>query len=403
MRRIISIVVVVVAIAGITIGGYLLWDQVTRVSTVELEFIVERDSVPFEAGSMPEEVLDRLASHRVVLVGETHFLPEHTEFTAELLWGLHARGFRQFLFEWTQAADWALKDYVNNGEMTQEWTIPELLGDPIVAIRDFNRTLPEEERIQVHAIDIHLSDYGDTESWLNYVDFIAQNILANPGPLGAFLQGDHDSYESHRDQLEMLQTQLEDRRPELTDSWGEYWYDTVAEMVEVEMEGVAVRALRESDYDESVRLREETIKWLADRRIQATPHGTLINVGSTHAQKEGLWGTEGIEWLGDYLVHTSPATEGSVIALWVPAAHIVSERGSDIPDYDLEASPKNELLRVINQTWPDQIVFLPLDDPLLNSGRVPINSSGEIFVGSPKQYYDALLLLPIAHRDIIGD
>ena len=43
MRRIISIVVVVVAIAGITIGGYLLWDQVTRVSTVELEFIVERD------------------------------------------------------------------------------------------------------------------------------------------------------------------------------------------------------------------------------------------------------------------------------------------------------------------------------------------------------------------------
>jgi hypothetical protein len=38
--------------------------------------------------------------------------------------------------------------------------------------------------------------------------------------------------------------------------------------------------MRESDYDESVRLREEAIKWLADRRIESMPHGTLINMGS---------------------------------------------------------------------------------------------------------------------------
>ncbi len=403
MRRIISIVVVVVAIAGITIGGYLLWDQVTRVSTVELEQIVERDSVPFEAGSIPDEVLDRLASHRVVLVGETHFLSEHTEITADLLSELHARGFRQFLFEWTQAADWALADYVNDGGLLPDWTVPNQLGDPIVAIRDFNRTLPEDERIEVHAIDIHLEDYGGTKSWLTYLDFLAQNVLPDPGPLTTFLQGDHDTYESHRAQLETFQDQLEDGRSGLTASWGTYWYDTVFETIEVELRGVSARAIKESDYEEHVRLREEAIKWLADRRIQNTPQGTLINVGSTHAQKDRLWGTDDIEWLGDYLVHTSPATEGSVIALWVPAAHIVSEPGSDIPDFDLEASPENELLRVINQTWPDQIVFLPLDDPLLNNGRIPINSSGDIYVGSPKQYYDALLLLPIAHRDIIGD
>jgi hypothetical protein len=156
--------------------------------------------------------------------------------------------------------------------------------------------------------------------------------------------------------------------------------------------------MRESDYDESVRLREEAIKWLADRRIEGTPHGTLINMGSTHAQKERLWGTEDIEWLGDYLVHRSPATEGSVFVLWVPAAHVVSTPGSDIPDYDLEASPKNELLRVMNQTWPDQLVFLPLDDPLFSEGRIPLNSSGEIYVGAPKRHYDAILLLPLAHR-----
>ena len=98
------------------------------------------------------------------------------------------------------------------------------------------------------------------------------------------------------------------------------------------------------------------------------------------------------------MVHSSPATEGAVFVLWVPAAHIVSAPGSDIPDFNLDASPKNELLRLMNQTWPEQLVFLPLDDPLFKSGRIPINASGEIYVGAPKRHYDAIILLPVAHR-----
>ncbi|MGW8319308.1 MAG: hypothetical protein ACWGPS_08690 [Candidatus Promineifilaceae bacterium] len=403
MRRIISIMVIAVAVVGIMFGAYFLWDQLTRVSTAALEEIVQRDGVPSEAGSIPDEILDRLASYRVVLLGETHFLPEHTRLTAELLRELHARGFRQFLFEWTQAADWALADFVNDGGLLPDWTVPNLLGDPIVAIRDFNRVLPENERIQVHAIDIHLEDYGGTKSWLTYLDFLAQKVLPDPGPLTAFLQADHDTYETHTAQLETLRVELEDGRSEFASSWGNYWYDTVFEMIEVELKGVAARAIKETDYEEYVRLREEAIKWLADRRIQATTHGTLINFGSTHSQKEGLWGTDGIEWLGDYLVHKSPATEGSVIAIWVPAAYIVSAPGSDIPDGDLEASPENELLRVMNQAWPNQIVFLPLDDSLFGHGRVPINASGEILVGTPKRHYDMVALLPLAHRDEVDD
>ncbi len=403
MLRITKIVLLLVAIAALIAGSYYIWDQANRVSASDLKQVVQRDGVAFDAGSIPDEVLDRLAMHRVVLVGETHFLGEHTEFTAELLRGLHARGFRQFLFEWTQAADWALADYVNDGELTSEWTVPHLLGDPIVAIREFNRTLPEDERVQVHAIDVHLEDYGGTQSWLTYLDYIAGTVLVDPGPLAAFLQGDHSTYENHRTQLETLHVQLEDGRSELSASWGDYWYDTVVEMIEVELKGVEVRASRDSDYDESVRLREEAIKWLVDRRIRSTPQGTLINMGSTHAQKEGLWGTEKIEWLGDYLAHRSPITEGSVIHLWVPAAHIVTAPGDDLPDFDLAASPENELLRNMNQAWPDQIVFLPLDDSLFAASRVPINASGEIYVGAPQQHYDAVALLPLAHRGFMGD
>jgi hypothetical protein len=129
----------------------------------------------------------------------------------------------------------------------------------------------------------------------------------------------------------------------------------------------------------------------------------MINIGNTHSQKQGLWGTEHTEWLGDYLIHRSHAPDGSVLALWVAAQRILSVPGSGNPDIDLAASPKNELLLVTSQTWPDQTVFLPLDDPLFSEARVPVNLGEEIYVTAPKQQHDALILLPIAHRDFVGD
>lgn len=174
-------------------------------------------------------------------------------------------------------------------------------------------------------------------------------------------------------------------------------------MVEIELLSLPIRTLRESDYDESVRLREEVIKMLADRRVNANPGRTLINFGSTHAQKSGLWGTEGIEWLGDYLVHRSPVSRDAAMSVWVSAAYIVASPGSGNPDFDLSDFPANELLRVMHETWPEKYVFLPLDDPTFSTGRVPLNVFGDIYVSAPKHQYDAVLLIPLAHRDFVGD
>jgi hypothetical protein len=397
MRTTMRVLVAVVVIAGISVGGYFLWDQLTRVSTEELEQIVQRDGVPFEVGSIPEEILDRLASYRVVLVGETHFLQEHRELMIDLIRELHARGFRQFLFEWTQAADWLLADFVEDGGLEPDWTPPlDVGGSMIMAIRDLNRVLPEDEHIQVHAIDV-TRDYGGGESFFGSLTALARH-LPDQGPLAPILQSNYDTPESQEAQIETLQAELSTRRSELIALWGEHWYDTIAEIVEVEQISIPARAILESNYDESVRLREEGIKQLVDRRLRDFPDGTLINVGATHAQKKQLWGTE-IEWLGDYLVHKSQVADGSVIVLAVSAAHVVSLPGSGIPDYDLAASPENELFRVTNQIWPDQIVFLPVDDPLFNSARVPINSEGIIYISAPKQHFDAFVLFPLAHRE----
>jgi hypothetical protein len=171
----------------------------------------------------------------------------------------------------------------------------------------------------------------------------------------------------------------------------------VAEMVEVELASALVRAARQDHYDLSVRIREDAMKQIADRRLEGYAHHSLINVGGNHAQKKRLKGTKQ-EWLGDYLVHRSEAVGGSAIVLVVTAARIVSATGSAVPDYDLGASPENELFRVMNETWPDEIVFLPMDDPLFSADGVPMNFEGIIHVGAPKQHYDVFLLLPLAHR-----
>jgi hypothetical protein len=403
MRGVIVALVVVAGIAGVSLGGYFLWDNLTRVSITELETIVQRDGVPSQAGSIPDEVLDTLAANRVVILGELHFLREHRELVVELVRELHAWGFRQYLFEWSQAADWLLADYVSDGGLEPDFVPPhDIGGDAITAIRDFNRNLPESERIEVHGIDVHLPDYGGTQGWVFILGLLAEH-LSNPGPIGEFLDGDHTTLEGHAALLETLQHELQADRAELVALWGDRWYDTVVEMVEVELLSVPIRSLRESEYDESVRLREDAVKLLADRRISGNPGGSLINIGNTHAQKKGLWGTDGIEWLGDYLAHSSPVGSGSTIALSVLAAHIVSVAGSGNPDFDLSASPSNELLRVIVETWPKERVFLPLDDPLFNTGRVPLNMSGEIYIGAPKRHFDAIFLLPLAHRDFVGD
>jgi hypothetical protein len=403
MGRLLRFLIIATIGVGILVGGYFAWDWQTRVSDEELASVVQRDGLPFAGDTIPDELLDRLATNRVVLVGEFHFLREHRDLMTSLLWELYGRGFRQYLFEWTQAADWLLADYVNDGGLEPTWTPPhDIGGTALTAIRDFNRTVSDDERIRVHAVDVHLSDYGGTEGWLTVLGLLAKH-LPDPGPIPAFLESDHETGESHQAQLEALQVQLHDRRAELVASWGAPLYGTVSEMVEVELRSIAVRDLRESDYDESVRLREQTIKWLSDRRIAENPGGTLINFGSTHAQKTDLVGTENIEWLGDYLVHRSPVASGSTISLLVAPSHIVSVPGSNVPDFDLSASPANELLRVVGPAWPDKIVFMPLDDALFHAGRVPVNFSGEIYVSAPQTQYDALILLPIAHRDFVGD
>ncbi len=370
--------------------------SLTEVSRPDLALIVERDAIAFDLGSVPDEIVDRLAANRLVIIGETHFIREHRELTVELLTRLHARGFRQFLIEWPQMADCLVDDYLGDGELWPDWeppwgVMPEMIGP----IREFNRTLPEADRLRVHMVDVNLDDYGGVEAFLSLLGDVSAH-LGEPPPIEALLAGGYQGAGAHRARLQTLRDELDARGPELSASWGDYWYKTLAEMVDVELASVRIRGIRSSDYDRSVRLREDEMKRLADRRLADAVGGTVINVGGNHAQKSYLKGTEQ-EWLGDYLVHRSTAVGGPAIVVSVNVARIIVDGRTE---YQFASSPENELFRLTNERWPDRVVFLPLDDPAFGTEGVLMNFEDEIYKESPKRIYDAFVLLPLAHRTL---
>lgn len=359
--------------------------------------VVERDGVPFAAGAIPAEVVDRLAPHRVVVVGETHHLTEHREFLAALVRELHARGFRQLLMEVPQMADWLLVDFVLDGGARPGWELPVELGGRLVAeVRAFNRTLPAGEEFLVRAVDANLDDYGGAQAFRDLLGWYA-DLLPEPGPITTFGAAAYGTAAQQAAAIGQLADDLVSSRADLVGSWGESRYATVVELVEVERASVPIRANRSSRYDETVLAREDLIKTLSEERIAASGGGTLVNVGSTHAQKERMRGTD-IEWLGDYLVHRSPIVDGSAFVLVVGAARIVSPDGGTTL-FQLAASPPNELFRLMRDTWPGATVFLPLDDPLFTEDEVLVNFEDAIFASRLERVYDAVLQYSVAHRD----
>ncbi|MDH5196047.1 MAG: hypothetical protein OEY20_02205 [Gemmatimonadota bacterium] len=360
--------------------------------------MVERDGVAFTGQAIPDPVLDRLAANRVVLLGETHHLREHYEFVAALLRALHARGFRQLLVEWPHMADWLLEDYVSRGQIAPNWEPPLSLGQPMfAAIREFNDTLSAADRVHVRAIDVNLDEYGGAPSFRDLMGVVGR-FLPTAGPITAFLAADYGSSAAQTQAIESLQASLAADQTTLTAAWGAAWYDTVVEMAEIERVSIGIRAIRDTDYDRSVRMREDVIKQLADTRIGAPPGRTVINIGSTHAQKKRFRGTE-LEWLGDYLVHRSAVVDGSIIVVAVGAAKVELEPGAGGTPYDiLDTSPANELFRVMIETWPGQTVFLPFGDPVFADVGVPMNFEETIYVVAPRTHYDGVLQFALAHR-----
>ena len=388
-RAVAGIALTLVALAGCSSGP--------TVTQEELAAVVERDGVPFDGTTIPGPVVERLAAHGVVLLGETHHLREHWDFTVDLLRELHGRGFRQLLVEQPQMADWWIDEWVTGGDIVPSAPLPPNWTRKLEALRAFNDSLPPTERVHVRAIDANEDFYGGAASFLSLFDALT-SLLGTAQPTEEFRSADYSTPDAQSVAIEALAAGLRAKEQSLTELWGAEWFSRVAEMVDVEAASIPLRVERSSNDDRAARAREVIIKELADARIAEHPQGTVINIGGNHAQKSRLKGTEQ-EWLGDYLVNKSPETGSGVIVVSFTSARteLLPGAGGDAVDVQ-DTSPEGELFRLIAETWPGATVFLPLDDPVFSTERVPVGYEETVYNTSLAAHYDAVLQYGLAHR-----
>lgn len=368
-----------------------------EVSREEMVQLVQTKAVAFSDLDLPSEILEDLASHRVVVLGETHRLREHWEFLAKLIEDLHGSGFRQVLIEAPHMAEWLYDDYVHGGVLLPDWEPPKFYEDRLVGIREVNEGLEPGERIRVRAIDVNEEHHGGGQAFRDVLVSLV-DILGEPGPVQAFTATPAGSPEEQRESIEQLSASLDSESSTLRDEWGPEWFAHVVEMVEVERASIDIREHRQSDDDRAAREREEEIKELVESRLADDGGRAVINVGAHHAQKSPLMGTDQ-EWLGDYLTHRSEAAEGSVIIIGFTSAETVLEPGAPgSPTNIVLSSPEDELLRLMAEAWPDLNVYLPLDDPMFSEKSVAYNSEDVIYAVQLADVFDAVFQYGVAHR-----
>jgi hypothetical protein len=369
------------------------------VDAAELQDVVRADAIAFEADSIPASVVDRLATHRVVLLGETHHLREHWEFVATMMADLYDHGFRQLLIEAPHMAGWLLDDYVQGSPIRPQWIAPPFYERRLSMIREFNQSHADDP-IHVSGIDANEEWYGGAGDFQLLLGWFV-HTLPTPWPTETLQRIAYASADpqQQRRAIEDLLASLEADRADLTDSWGAERYDQLVELLMVESASIDVRVARAEDDDSGARMREDVIKGLADDRIGECTCGTVINIGAHHAQMAHLMGTDQ-EWLGDHLAHRSDAVGGSIIVVGVTSARTELEPGADGTSWDIlnSASPDDELLRTIAETMPGQTVFLPLDDTLFAERTVAYNSEDVIYVTALAEQFDAVLQYSLSHR-----
>ncbi|MBW6456887.1 MAG: hypothetical protein K0A98_13475 [Trueperaceae bacterium] len=351
-----------------------------------LHAIVERDAILFETDAIPEAMVVRVASKRVVIVGEYHDITHHEAFVGELAAALRPHGFGTVLLEYPQAESWLLDAYASGMADALLPGAERTYGTLLERIRVANADLPPEERIRVAAIDVNPRSDDFLPAFRGLLHQIGQ-----PEPflqLVAALEVGGDAPAA----LAAAQADLAADEGAYRAAWGDGRYDVVLDALDGEARSAEVRAMRAGAARDEAR--EAAMHAMVDRQLAAAPGGAIVNVGLYHAQKTRQDGSIDV-WLAERLRTTSDHARGSVFSLAVmPARGEAVIRGRPRAFDVGEDSPANELLRVVQRVAEGAIAFLPLRDAAFAEERVVVNYLPRLHVGPPKAAFDGFVVLP---------
>ena len=344
----------------------------------ELRSVVERVAVPFEAGSPPDALIEQLAEHAIVVVGEHHGISEHGAVVAALVAALHPHGLRTLMLEYPQAATWLLDGYARGMLDALDGAATATYGELLGGVRAFNLTLSPEDRVHVHAIDVNaraddaLPPLRGLMHQLGLPDVLVDAV--------AGIEGGEDRAVA----LERLRAQLLDPAAAFDAVWGDLGYRAVLDLVDAELRSIPVRALRTERQRSDAR--ERVMHELVERYRAREGGPALVNVGAYHAQKTSRDGTVDV-WLAERL-------GASGYSVLVTPTRGALPRGDTVRSIDvLSDSPPNELLRVTVELHGHGRVYVPLDDPFFRDERVVLTHHSRLDTEPPGRVFDGVLLL----------
>jgi hypothetical protein len=332
---------------------------------------------------IPDALVASAAARDIVLLGEQHWVLEHTRFSIEFVKRLHAEGFRVFVCEHSHALSVIYDEYVQLKRDSYPQGMGRLAYEYLEAFRAFNQTLPEAERLHVLAFDVN----HDISAYWAVID---DSALYRSSPLFTELFALPNRFwdQGYPGALENIASTLEAEESQYRSSFGDEGYTKLVELTACERKSYLYRAGR------SAMVREDSITENIEALI-ARYGKIIVGMGSAHAEKKPFMkvGDNQGFWVGVRL----QAKYGN--RLWtgcfLPIRGSTPMNGGDptCEEFDsYEECYPSDLMRIIPDLYPNQTVYLPFTGEPFTSKKIGVNN--DVYV--PAEVYDALVLYPYA-------
>lgn len=341
----------------------------------ELKKIIEDHGIIFPKENIPKKLIEILNNKNVVILGEFHhYIKQHQEFLFNLSKGLHQFEFQQVFVEGIHAYSWMIEDYATGKIDLFPKNIRCFNLEFLEQIREFNKDLPEKDKIIVKDIDM---THGDN-SFVESVTLMSEVIDTH----GLFDDLDSKSDKYH-EQLTNLKNNLPNYKVKFTDKW----YERIEKMIEVEKKSFKIRK-DELYYEE----REKVMIDLCKKNLSGNKK-TIMLIGHNHAQKKHFEGTgEDYQLLGEFVNENYNSYHIGLIGIKGEIKY--SFKDLETKKFDvLKDGKEDDLFRIIGEIQKDNNIFLPLNNSIFENEFMVMDGLDENEV-KPKIQFDAYVSFP---------
>lgn len=344
----------------------------------DIKTVVERDLVTFSSDQIPSQLQRVINTHRIIILGETHYVQEHQEYISTILENTSDDS-TIFITESFNAFNWMIEDYVNSKIDYLPNSVNYFDSYWINRIRNINNS---ERHVQIYFMDVnHWQD--------NFINSISEieKIIGLIEEFQNIKQIKIDSKE-YTDELLLLKAKFEKEQDILIQKYGS-WYKRFFQLIDLEKESSDYRLSKNEDKRE-----EFMTRLIIDLASKNPSKKIIINCGMYHAQKETLMGT-GINRIGYFIKQEYPSQTYIIAFLGVKGVCKFHFYDESVVSFNLlNETKRHDLVNIIGNEAKNNYSFLIMDDEIFTEKMEVTYTTGSKKILSPAKQFDAIITYP---------